>query len=249
MMSDQQARFNYHSADWYNYRTIIDCCIVSDTLHTPQDIEFAIVYIANLIQFARRESVPIYQSNDKAKLHLALKGDSFWKKLLRKLRSGNVTLQNVKDLIQCCSNSPFDQVKCKHNPVNNCDQKMACHFAETFQRAQETTLTWSHPNYELVTKCLSSSFYIKCQDIKNVVHSLKPTKSAGPDQIENILIKNLPPSAIERLTEIFNACILLCYWPSYFQSAKVVPILKSGKDPADTSSYRPIRLVKFSKSC
>lgn len=249
-----RTRFNYNRADWNKYRRIIDCGILPDTLNTPTDIEFSIVFIANLIQSARQSSIPIYQRSHKTEHQTAEKGHSFWKSLLRELRIGNVTLQNVKRLIECYSNSPIDQVKCKHiSASSDRDRDIACQFANVFKQANETTLTWTHPNDHLVTKCLSASkrdrnyqkpsFYFKFKDIKSAIQTLKPTKSSGPDEIQNILLFNLPRSAIKRLTEIFNACILLSYWPTYFKAAKVIPIFKSGKNPADVSSYRPISLT------
>lgn len=248
-------RFNYNRANWVKYQHIIHHGIIQDTFnhfHTPKDIEFGIVYVANLIQNARRESIPIYQRSYKTKHRLAEKGDSFCETLLHELRSGSKTLYNVERLIQSSSNSPIDQVK-SYYVSDNRDRDIANRFADVFKEAHETTLSWTHPNDVLVTNRVCSltgkqnvkrpSFYIKCRDIKNVIELLKLTKSSGPDGVQNILLVNLPHTAIERLTRIFNACIALSYWPTYFKAAKIIPILKSGKDPADASSYRPISLT------
>lgn len=72
---------------------------------------------------------------------------------------------------------------------------------------------------------------------------MKPYKASGPDSIQNILLKNLPTSVIQWLTDLINACFKLNYWPSKFKIAKVIPILKAGKPPTDAHSYRPISLL------
>lgn len=247
-------RFNYNRADWRKYQNIIDRAIIQNSFnhfHTPKDIEIGIVYVANSIQRARQESIPIYQRSFETKL--TEKGDSFWETLLYELREshGNVTLQNVERLIPCTfsSISPIDQVKSNYVSDNK-DRDIAYRLADVFKEAHETTLSWTHPTDALVTNRLYSypninrpTFYIKCRDIKNVIEELKPIKSSGPDDIQNILLVNLPDTAIERLRRIFNACIALSYWPSYFKAAKIIPILKSGKDPSEASSYRPISLT------
>ncbi|XP_053663736.1 DE-cadherin-like [Anopheles marshallii] len=45
------------------------------------------------------------------------------------------------------------------------------------------------------------------------------------------------------LVNIFNRCMELCYCPQAWKCAKVIPILKLGKDPSSSSSYRPISLL------
>jgi hypothetical protein len=54
--------------------------------------------------------------------------------------------------------------------------------------------------------------------------------------------------AIETLTVIFNACLTIGYFPSSWKKALTVAVPKSGKDPSNVTSYRPIALLNiFSK--
>lgn len=245
-------RFNYQQADWERYQNIIDNGIVNNTLSTPNDIEFETIYLANLIQIARNKSIPIYPKRNFKRKILVNKSDSFWETLLQDFRNGNVSLRKIEGIVEGCSNSQTDQVRTKYISDNR-DQDIAYQFADVYKQANETTSSWTHPNDILVRNHLFSSsvtsarsqpsFIIKSEDIQNAIATLKPTKSAGPDGIQNILLTNLPQSAINRLTEIFNSCLELSYWPSYFKSAKVIPILKSGKDPSDAGNYRPISLT------
>lgn len=72
---------------------------------------------------------------------------------------------------------------------------------------------------------------------------MKVKKAPGIDGITNILIKRLPPDAVEFLTKIINGCIDLCYFPTQFKTAKIIPILKPTKDRNCAISYRPISLL------
>lgn len=249
-------RFIYQQADWERYRNIIDNGIKNDMdknyLSTPNDIEFETIYLANLIQSARNQSIPIFQKRKFNRKTLINKSVGFWETLLQDYRSGNVSLRKIEGLVEGFSTSPIDQVKTNYVSDDR-DRDIAYQFADVFKQANETTQYWTHPNDVIVRNCLSSlanetskrppSLTIKSEDVQNVIQTLKPTKSAGPDRIQSILMINLPQSAIRRLTEIFNACLALTYWPTYFKSAKIIPILKSGKDPSDARNYRPISLT------
>lgn len=243
-------RFNYNRADWDYFREIVHTGIVDNVLlQTPSDIEFQLVHLASLIKFAKNESIPVFPRRN-YNMKLAKNTDLHWKKLLQGLRSSNITLKNLEKKVQGHSD-PFEKIK-PHRNSGNRDEDIAYEFAEVFKQSNETTSSWTHPNDVVVRNGLlsstsntfssSPSFVIKFEDTLNVIESLKPIKSSGPDGIENILIVNLPHSAIILLTEIFNACLELS-WPHYFKSAKIFPILKTGKDPSDPQNYRPISLT------
>ena len=68
-------------------------------------------------------------------------------------------------------------------------------------------------------------------------------KAPGEDGIFYILIKKLPEATLSSLVKIFNKCFDLAYFPSSWKNAKVIPILKPDKNPAEASSYRPISLL------
>ena len=67
--------------------------------------------------------------------------------------------------------------------------------------------------------------------------------SAALDGIPPIVLKHLPAKVIFNLTIIFNNAINNCYFPSLWKEAKVLPVLKKGKNPNSPSSYRPISLT------
>src|SRR5207253_5644723 len=65
----------------------------------------------------------------------------------------------------------------------------------------------------------------------------------GPDGIHYQMMKHLPPDAKEYLLSLYNRIWTEGVIPRDWKEATVLPILKPGKDPTDSSSYRPIALT------
>ena len=80
-------------------------------------------------------------------------------------------------------------------------------------------------------------------EITGIIRNLRNPKSPGLDDVNNILIKNLPPRGLEYLKFIVNSCLTLQHFPKVWKHAKVIPIPKPGKPPNELSSYRPISLL------
>ena len=99
---------------------------------------------------------------------------------------------------------------------------------------------------QIVFNC-ENSFDTSCttnvDELKSLLRKFKNMKAPGDDGIFYILIKRLPESSIQFLVNIFNRCLSLAYFPEKWKNAKVTPILKPDKNPAEASSYRPISLL------
>jgi hypothetical protein len=80
-------------------------------------------------------------------------------------------------------------------------------------------------------------------EVQDVIRGLKVSKAPGPNGIPTRALKHLPQRAVSLLAAIFNAAFLAQYFPSVWKHARIVSILKPGKDPALPSSYRPISLL------
>jgi len=75
------------------------------------------------------------------------------------------------------------------------------------------------------------------------IRGLKVSKAPGPNGIPNRALKHLPKRAVSLLARIFNAVLRTHHFPQTWKHARVISILKPGKDPALPSSYRPISLL------
>jgi hypothetical protein len=81
-------------------------------------------------------------------------------------------------------------------------------------------------------------------EVQDAIRGLKVSKAPGPNGIPNRALKHLPQRAVSLFAAIFNAALLAQYFPSVRKHARIVSILKPGKDPALHSSYRPICLLE-----
>ena len=81
------------------------------------------------------------------------------------------------------------------------------------------------------------------EQTKAAIAKSKASKAIGPDGIATVHLKNLGPSGIDYLTSIFNISLKSSQIPTIWKSSKIIPLLKPGKDPADSASFRPVSLL------
>ena len=65
----------------------------------------------------------------------------------------------------------------------------------------------------------------------------------GPDKIATVHLKHIGPAGIEYLTHIFNLSLKFSQIPDIWKTSKIIPLLKPGKDPTESKSYRPVSLL------
>jgi len=80
-------------------------------------------------------------------------------------------------------------------------------------------------------------------EVHEAIRGLKVGKAPGPNGIPNRALEHLSQRAVSLLAQIFNAILLTHHFPSLWKHARVISILKPGKDLALPSSYRPISLL------
>jgi len=81
-------------------------------------------------------------------------------------------------------------------------------------------------------------------EVLEAIRGLKVSKATGPNGLPNRALKHLPNREVSLLARIFNAVLRTHYLPPTWKHARVISILKPGKDPALPSSYRPICLLE-----
>jgi hypothetical protein len=86
---------------------------------------------------------------------------------------------------------------------------------------------------------------ITTDEVKSIISHFKNTKAPGPDEIRPILLKNLPETSLQALTNIYNNCMNTLYFPTAWETAYTIMIPKPAKSPNDPKSYRPISLLNI----
>jgi hypothetical protein len=81
------------------------------------------------------------------------------------------------------------------------------------------------------------------EEVQEAIRGLKVSKAPGPNGIPNRALKHLPQRMVSLLVLIFNAIHLTHHFRTAWKHARVISILKPGKDAALPSSYRPISLL------
>lgn len=175
-----------------------------------------------------------------------------WERQLRNVNKGDKKLWKSAKQFRGKADSTLNKIKIP-GLLSIDDNDRANRLAEIYKRAHTLTSDLTHEIDSTVRNTVSlfkSMYFIECQtpvitsnEISNIIKCMKPFKSPGADSIQNILLKNLPPSAICWLTHTINACLKYSYWPTSFKTAKIIPILKQGKPPSEAQSYRPISLL------
>jgi hypothetical protein len=79
--------------------------------------------------------------------------------------------------------------------------------------------------------------------VQEAISGLKVGRAPGPNGIPNRALNHLSKRAVSLLVQIFNAVLRAHHFPSAWKHARVISILKPGKDLAQPSSYRPISLL------
>lgn len=129
-------------------------------------------------------------------------------------------------------------------------------IASSFARAHLTTHNLNSPSVDnLVIQSVNYlnnaptdlrecyRFHTKPSEVHSIIKFTKNKKSPGLDNINNILLKNIPKKSYVKLTKIINACISFSYFPTTWKLAKVIPLTKVGKDNTLPNNYRPISLL------
>ena len=78
------------------------------------------------------------------------------------------------------------------------------------------------------------------EEVQEAIRGLKVSKAPGPNGIPNRALKRYPEQGLEAvslLVLIFNAILLIHHFPTLWTHARVISILKPGKDPTLPSSY------------
>jgi ribonuclease HI len=81
-------------------------------------------------------------------------------------------------------------------------------------------------------------------EVRQIIEGFNPKKAPGPDGITSDILTLVFKSIPKTVTSIYNECLKRGYFPREWKIAKIIPIVKPGKeDSQDPSKYRPISLL------
>ena len=80
-------------------------------------------------------------------------------------------------------------------------------------------------------------------ELQNSLKHLKNGKAAGLDKILTEEMKNFGPVTMQWVLSLLNVCARTLRLPRLWRQARVVALLKPGKDPSSPKSFRPISLL------
>jgi hypothetical protein len=74
------------------------------------------------------------------------------------------------------------------------------------------------------------------KEVQEAIRGLNVSKAPVPNGIPYSALMHLPQLAVSLLVSIFKAILLTHHFPTAWKHARVISILKPGKDPAFSSS-------------
>ena len=84
---------------------------------------------------------------------------------------------------------------------------------------------------------------ITMSELQAAIKQLKKKKSPGPDNITNEMLQHLGSTALSKLLAIYNLSWSKGEVPQCWKEARMIPVLKKGKNKSKVLSYRPISLI------
>lgn len=80
-------------------------------------------------------------------------------------------------------------------------------------------------------------------ELNTAVKDMKINKAPGIDDLRTEQIKNFGDITLQWLLKLFNTCVTDLKLPNMWRKARVIALLKPGKDSKDPKSYRPVSLL------
>lgn len=80
-------------------------------------------------------------------------------------------------------------------------------------------------------------------NLKSILKSRANKRSTGHDEIPNVILRKLSHNCIVKITTLFNQTYNMCYFPTSWKLANIIPIRKPDKPENQSTSYRPISLL------
>ncbi|KAI5727897.1 hypothetical protein M8J77_008348 [Diaphorina citri] len=173
------------------------------------------------------------------KLSLDGKGiNSLWKTIKNIATPGK---SNNNNIVINFNNIAIDNPK---KCANNLNRQFTEHPVELDKQKRRIKRHFqNYSSLNKINKTQSSPPSIPSSEVVRVIQKAKASKAIGPDGISTLMLKHLGHKGIEYMTSMFNLSLKSLTIPNVWKIARIIPLLKPGKDPHDSKSYRPISLL------
>ena len=106
-------------------------------------------------------------------------------------------------------------------------------------------LTKHQEKNKIKYKTLNDEDYNNPFKLSELTDSIKISNNTatGPDEIHYQMLKYLPENALVTILQIFNDIWSTDVFPESWRLSTIIPIPKPGKNPAESTNYRPIVLT------
>jgi len=84
------------------------------------------------------------------------------------------------------------------------------------------------------------------EEISNIIASMNNNKAPGEDGITGVIYNHAFKMVLTFITAIYNGCLKQGIFPTKWKKAKLIPIIKPGKENSyEVSKYHPISLLNI----
>ena len=81
------------------------------------------------------------------------------------------------------------------------------------------------------------------EEMRKAIDQMEEGKKGGTDEVETAMLTRMPEGLRRRWLEVYNESWRKGRTPGEWKKAEIIPILKAGKDPKKTDSFRPVSLT------
>ncbi|VVC39413.1 Pre-C2HC domain,Zinc finger, CCHC-type,Reverse transcriptase domain [Cinara cedri] len=238
----------HHSTDRLKFHNLVDQNVkLQVSLKSPQEIDTVINNLTNIIQSAAWASGP---TNTQFQ-NVAPSVPKHIRILISNKRRARALYQPTKRLLKY--KPPLVPIKNPHGGFASTDAVKAQLFKDHL-----TEIFTPHPDIHIplhtdtVKRFLDVPLpmfpavkHFSPSDVKFTIQKYSLKKSPGFDLITADVARCLPKIAIVLLKIIFNACLRLSYFPTFWKFSITILVPKPNKPPELSSFFRPISLLPF----
>ena len=171
-----------------------------------------------------------------------------WREYISKLKAKTPTSliwQKIRKISGKHIPKPHPNLKIGHNLITS-PREVADYFVEYYasiSNKKDNYILPPHLTHNDHQDEYGINLDFTMRELESSLNQLDEKKSTGEDQIENAMLRHLPPTAKKYLLDLFNRMWNENYFPKDWNSSVIIPILKHGKEPSNLKNYRPISLT------